>query len=1151
VLPSAVGGQELLALATTDGPGREWAEATVDGLVASMDAEVDAARGCSDCVDTGFYGIADTRDPDLLVRLLKRRGPAGYEVLLSTGEWVPYDPDGIDVEMIDVETAGDLATVVTAGGAGLLRRWCSPLAFIPIEQSAPLVAAGELDVEDESWHYHGIVDDVDTNAVLAVIRVGNTGVQRWDDGQWVDDDIDSDLQTTPLAAAVLQQAMTAALPKTQKCEYCDAQATQRIMHSEGMAYIPVCDQHLDKGKDAAIHCTPDGTEDPSNINSIRPITADAPLTVSPDPRAERLRRYWSTGKGGAKIKWHLSGDWSRCYKHLKKYMGLRAKGYCFTGDTEFLTRDGIKTFEEACDTTQFVLTQAKPQLGTYSTPVRKDGYWAQAPIRSFGEQSVLRLTLKRGGITKVIRATPEHRWMASPNGRNVRRFDVHQLTTAELQPGMVLAALSAAPPEMKIDLPTEAICAGAVYGDGSKASIGSAVIDLWDKKQELRHLFEPYASSVVPRKLDSGVEGVRAYGLPGRWKDAPDLTWSDRELLGWLAGYIATDGAVNKHGAITLSSSNRGSLQIVLEVCARLGIVASPIQTQMRKGYLAQEGPLHRTTLYRHSIPDNLLIRSDQRAAAAGTDARQNMRWTVVSVEDHEEREEVFCATVPETESFVLTYEIWSSNCQNLHKRNNGFWTGDRRNRGLLSSLPEEPISPERQLVASIQDGSWTHQEGTPAMSDDVLPDGIYCEASADDAVLRTLLAGGFPVAPPDAWFNNPKFSGPTPMTVDDDGKVYGHIATWDSIHIGMAGAVRAPKSRSNYAYFQTGTLKTDTGKAVNVGQLTLAGGHAPLTSDAAATVKHYDDTNSAVADVTVGEDRYGIWAAGALRPAVTPEQLRTFRASPLSGDWRPINGGLELVAACAVNVPGFPIARARVASGTVQALVAAGAGSLALIAAARNTESGLAARLDKLEQMVAALVPQPDEKTDDTDPIDSADTDQPGDGTVDPQDPEVDVKKPKVASADSAVAEAPAPADSDATGAAEPAAGSTGSTDQVPEVDGEKLPEVTDDQIAEMRAEMEALRAAKIRQDVEDLVAAGMPPQFLKNKKSGGGGDSPGKGERPGIGGYPINNETDLKNAIQAFGRAKPADRAKTKQHIITRAKALGLSNLIPDDWK
>lgn len=49
--------------------------------------------------------------------------------------------------------------------------------------------------------------------------------------------------------------------------------------------------------------------------------------------------------------------------------------------------------------------------------------------------------------------------------------------------------------------------------------------------------------------------------------------------------------------------------------------------------------------------------------------------------------------------------------------------------------------------------------------------------------------------------------------------------------------------------------------------------------------------------------------------------------------------------------------------------------------------------------------------------------------------------------------------------------------------------------------------------------------------------------------GSYPIRNEQDLKNAIQSFGRA--SDPEAVKAHIKTRARALGLTNLLPEEWK
>lgn len=48
--------------------------------------------------------------------------------------------------------------------------------------------------------------------------------------------------------------------------------------------------------------------------------------------------------------------------------------------------------------------------------------------------------------------------------------------------------------------------------------------------------------------------------------------------------------------------------------------------------------------------------------------------------------------------------------------------------------------------------------------------------------------------------------------------------------------------------------------------------------------------------------------------------------------------------------------------------------------------------------------------------------------------------------------------------------------------------------------------------------------------------------------GSFPIKTVADLKNAIRAVGRAK--DPAKAKAHIIARARALGATDELPDDW-
>lgn len=48
--------------------------------------------------------------------------------------------------------------------------------------------------------------------------------------------------------------------------------------------------------------------------------------------------------------------------------------------------------------------------------------------------------------------------------------------------------------------------------------------------------------------------------------------------------------------------------------------------------------------------------------------------------------------------------------------------------------------------------------------------------------------------------------------------------------------------------------------------------------------------------------------------------------------------------------------------------------------------------------------------------------------------------------------------------------------------------------------------------------------------------------------GSFPIVSKTDLGNAVQAYGRA--SDKAKAKAHIISRAKDLGATGMLPDSW-
>jgi hypothetical protein len=388
--------------------------------------------------------------------------------------------------------------------------------------------------------------------------------------------------------------------------------------------------------------------------------------------------------------------------------------------------------------------------------------------------------------------------------------------------------------------------------------------------------------------------------------------------------------------------------------------------------------------------------------------------------------------------------------------------------RVMAVTIVPKPAFQECGILIEEPVYSLDQEEGQKEM----VPDGIYVEDmdefEAQSIVACGILAGAIPVVPPATWFQDPKLTGPMPLTVDEDGRVFGHIAAWHVSHIGMTAGTKPPKSKSRYAYFHTGVVRADDGKDHPVGQLTLAGGHASLNANAIDAARHYDDTGSAIADVHAGEDAYGIWVAGSLRSTASPEQIRALRASAPSGDWRPINGTLELVAVCQVNVPGFPIARARVASGQVYALVAAGAQVLARM------------KSDPLEELTQRI------KT-------------------------LEAGGKEVLSAKAEAARL--------------------------RVKGSPVVESPESLVAAAKELSERVRATEY--ESFGYISAKARKGLAK------------EGKALPDGSYPIRDESDLKNAIQAYGRSKPSRRAAVRRHIVKRARAMDKSNLIPEKWK
>lgn len=222
-----------------------------------------------------------------------------------------------------------------------------------------------------------------------------------------------------------------------------------------------------------------------------------------------------------------------------------------------------------------------------------------------------------------------------------------------------------------------------------------------------------------------------------------------------------------------------------------------------------------------------------------------------------------------------------------------------------------DPASPVAQMAAEeLADLSEDTAEIHMLLGDQP---PVPAQVEASD----TLIASAAPVAPPKEWFDQFDLEGPTPLTITADGRVFGHLATWDSCHRSQefSNTCVKPPSDPTPEFFHLGEVETAEGEMLPVGTLTVGGGHAARNKSLYAAIEHYDNVATQAAVVQAHEDKWGIGVFGALVPDASPAQVAALRRSPLSADWRKERGRYRLVAAHAVNTPGYPVPRGLVAS--------------------------------------------------------------------------------------------------------------------------------------------------------------------------------------------------------------------------------------------
>ena len=328
-------------------------------------------------------------------------------------------------------------------------------------------------------------------------------------------------------------------------------------------------------------------------------------------------------------------------RHMRVDTTPRLKSVnCLAGETKVMTRTGSRPIEALAGGEHELLTAG--------------GKWVKAPVRSFGRQEVSEIVLSRSGVIKTIRATADHRWLL-----RTRRDIEYAVTTNELFPGDRLQFTF---PQRSPDLRPDAasVARGFVFGDGTARGSRSCAYFCGPKDSAMLRYFDGLGRP--PRTYE---DVTVIHGLPSQWKTEPlSLDSSMDELYGWLAGYFAADGDVDKTGRPTLASASRENLDFVRVACQTVGIGTFGIRSRLRRGYGQEVTPLHMVGLMRGDLrPDFFLIPQHRDRFESGRKAAERRGWNVVSVHPTTETVEVFCATVEETHSFALEDNILTGNC--------------------------------------------------------------------------------------------------------------------------------------------------------------------------------------------------------------------------------------------------------------------------------------------------------------------------------------------------------------------------------------------------------------------------------------------------------------------------------------------------------
>lgn len=242
------------------------------------------------------------------------------------------------------------------------------------------------------------------------------------------------------------------------------------------------------------------------------------------------------------------------------------------------------------------------------------------------------------------------------HSRQVRQF----VTTENLIPGIDRLLVNH-PKFEKQTLTKWAVASGFVFGDGTKSNQGPrgsfSISKNTCPKANMADYFDMFNVTETDDK-------IRISGYPNYMKDKPSLDDGPDFLYGWLAGYFAADGSVSKSDGIPVMTSGfRDNLELVQDVCAVLGFATNEIAVRKyNNNSFAVSDEYYEMTFPVGTFPREFYLNTRHSENYKEPSSTAPQRWNVVSVRNTGVVEPIYCANVPQTETFTIGGYILSGN---------------------------------------------------------------------------------------------------------------------------------------------------------------------------------------------------------------------------------------------------------------------------------------------------------------------------------------------------------------------------------------------------------------------------------------------------------------------------------------------------------